>query len=119
MSEYDMSLTPKAIRKVAFSPDVQLADCLLSDDRRGRLFDTLRHRADRDCDEQKLVDTALTCDLLHVTRTKEYSLLIVVSDDDDMLPGAITATAWKARVLVARQRPDHNPHLDSSLIRQL
>lgn len=54
---------------ISFVPEVAFSDSLLCGGARGNIFDTLR-QADRNRDakkprtEQKMVDTALTCDLL-------------------------------------------------------
>ena len=60
------------------------------------LLDTLRHR-DRERRE-KMVDTALVVDLLGLATRREADLYVVVSDDDDMLPGLFAAEAAGARV---------------------
>ena len=46
-----------------------------------------------------MVDTALVCDLLSAARTPEISLSLVISHDDDMIPGILCAEAWKANVV--------------------
>lgn len=40
--------------------------------------------------EQKLVDTMLTCDMIHATG-QNIDLIVVISDDDDLLPAIRTA----------------------------
>ena len=55
------------------------------------LLDTLRHRDGRR--EEKMVDTALVVDLLGLASRKEADRYIVVSDDDDLLPGLFAAEA--------------------------
>ena len=55
------------------------------------LLDTLRHRDGKW--EEKMVDTALVVDLLGLVNRKEADRYLVVSDDDDMLPGIFTAEA--------------------------
>ena len=60
------------------------------------LLDTLR---DRDGEPtEKMVDTALVVDLLGLANRKEAQRYVVVSDDDDMLPGVFAAEAVGARV---------------------
>ena len=54
-------------------------------------LDTLRHRAGTP--EEKMVDTALAVDLLALASRKEADRYMVVSDDDDMLPGVFAAEA--------------------------
>ena len=55
------------------------------------LLDTLRSREGRP--EEKMVDTALVVDLLGLANRKEADRYLVVSDDDDMLPGVLAAEA--------------------------
>ena len=59
-------------------------------------LDTLR---DRDGEPtEKMVDTALVADLLGLAMRKQADRYVVVSDDDDMLPGLFAAEAAGARV---------------------
>ena len=60
------------------------------------LLDTLRHRDGESV--EKMVDTALVVDLLGLAHRKEAQWYVVVSDDDDMLPGIFAAEAVGARV---------------------
>ena len=54
-------------------------------------LDTLRYRDG--APREKMVDTALAVDLLAVANRKESDRYVVVSDDDDMLPGIFAAEA--------------------------
>ena len=56
------------------------------------LLDTLRHRGDGK-PEEKMVDTTLVADILGLVNRKEADKYLVVSDDDDMLPGIFAAEA--------------------------
>ena len=65
------------------------------------LLDTLRHRDGKR--EEKMVDTALVVDLLGLVNRKEADRYLVVSDDDDMLPGILAAeAAGAASVMLSR-----------------
>ena len=55
------------------------------------LLDTLRHHDGKP--EEKMVDTALVADLISLANRREADRYVVVSDDDDMLPGIFTAEA--------------------------
>ena len=55
------------------------------------LLDTLRYREGKR--EEKMVDTALVADLLGLVNRREADRYLVVSDDDDMLPGIFAAEA--------------------------
>ena len=67
------------------------------------LLDTLRYREGKA--EEKMVDTALVVDLRGLVNRKEADRYIVVSDDDDMLPGIFAAEASGAASMMLR-RPD-------------
>lgn len=54
-------------------------------------LDTLRYRDG--APREKMVDTALAVDLLALANRKEADRYVVVSDDDDMLPGILAAEA--------------------------
>ena len=62
------------------------------------LLDTLRHRDGKQ--EEKMVDTALVVDLLGLASRKEADRYLVVSDDDDMLPGIFAAEAAGAETMM-------------------
>lgn len=67
------------------------------------LLDTLRSRYGRS--EEKMVDTALVVDLIGLASRKEADRYLVVSDDDDMLPGVLAAEAAGAESMML-SRPD-------------
>ena len=58
---------------------------------RVHFLDTLRYRDG--APREKMVDTALAVDLLTLANRKEADRYVVVSDDDDMLPGIFAAEA--------------------------
>ena len=60
------------------------------------LLDRLRHLEGRP--REKMVDTALVVDLLGLVGRKEADRYVVMSDDDDMLPGVLAAEAAGARI---------------------
>lgn len=63
---------------------------------RSRIFNTLRRQENGKPLAQKMVDTSLVCDMLHLARTKKEGIVLVFTDDDDLVPGIITAEAWGA-----------------------
>ena len=65
------------------------------------LLDTLRDRNGEPT--EKMVDTALVADLLGLAMRKQADHYVVVSDDDDMLPGLFAAEAAGARVRMLRR----------------
>lgn len=113
-------LRPVVSSKVSFLADVEYGNVLSCGGERLPLFDTLRQRKVRD-DQQKMVDTALVCDLLSYCRTesrnfergrKPDSMAIVIGDDDDLLPGVIVAERWGLPTYVFRvTREDESSHL--------
>lgn len=106
-----LPLASRTINRVSFASEVTFGNELLCGGRRSYLYDTLRRREDGK-DEQKMVDTALTSDLLHYARTNRGGLAVVVGDDDDLLPGVFTAEAWGLGVMVLRiSRADDNQHI--------
>lgn len=72
------------------------------------LPNTLREQRDKDRLEEKLVDTALTADLLHWARTTPDEWALVLSEDDDMVPPVLTAESWihsrGGKVVIVRRR---------------
>ncbi|MBI5477291.1 MAG: amidohydrolase family protein [Deltaproteobacteria bacterium] len=110
------------IDRVAFDSDLGFGNELLCGGHRAALFDTLRRRPDGE-DEQKMVDTALAADLLDFARREKhlrYRAALVVGDDDDLLPAAVTAEQWGLATWVVRRRQADNPHLRTAgLIRDL
>lgn len=93
----------RRIKNVSFVPDIQYNDYLLSDkEERHLIYDTLRSREDGNREEQKLVDTTLACDVLDFARFTKSEPIIIVGDDDDLLPCAFTARDWKCKTLILR-----------------
>jgi hypothetical protein len=103
----------RVLDTVSFTPGLEFNDMLLCGGDRQALFDTLRRREDG-TDEQKMVDTALVSDLLQFARSQRDGVALVVGDDDDLLPGVITAEAWGRKVVVARRRTIDNSHLNTA-----
>jgi uncharacterized LabA/DUF88 family protein len=52
---------------------------------------------------QKMVDSAIVCDLLHLFHFKIADICIIVSDDDDYVPALLTAKAWSAKAMLLRK----------------
>lgn len=92
----------------AFAPEISFGNILLCGGKRSQLFDTLRRRQDDDKDEQKMVDTALVSDLLMSVKTDRDAIHIVIGDDDDLIPGVITAESWGAKIILARIKREHD-----------
>jgi hypothetical protein len=109
---YVLSSTSRTIENVSFSTNFEFSGTLSCNTHRGPIYDTLR--VDRQTGEmrQKMVDTMLVCDLLHLVRERDSALLIIVGDDDDFAPALVTAEAWRAIVVMLHIRGDMNALLD-------
>jgi hypothetical protein len=86
------------------------------------IFDTYRGGGQEK--GQKMVDTAITCDLLHLARENPDRFAVIVSDDDDYIPAIITAKKWQSRFrgksLQIRVEPrDLNVLTDEPLINEV
>lgn len=96
--------------RISYLPDVHFGNELLCGGGRSPLYDTLRKGEDG-VDRQKMVDSALVADILQLSRSESASfskgrkpgvLLLVVADDDDLIPGAIAAEAWGMPTRIVR-----------------
>lgn len=106
-------LPPLRIRR----PDscTQPGECPLDDFRHWQKNRCPRHSdcpvATRDAiatERQKLVDTAIVADTIHLARYDRSSWVAVVSNDDDILPGLLSGAAEHERLMlvtVARTQP--------------
>ena len=88
---------------------------------RSRVYNTLRRQEKGKLLTQKMVDTSLVCDMLHLARTNRDKIVLVFTDDDDLLPGIITAEAWGASnfYIVTRRVHDAKWFLDARRGNQL
>lgn len=116
--EYAGLAKATSIDRVSFSTDFTYSGDDLCGTHRAPIYDTLRHNKDSGKTSQKMVDTMLACDLLHLSRTKEYTYHIVVASDDDLIPAIITAEAWKAKVFLLHPREQLNQFLNLTGIAQ-
>lgn len=114
------NILSRRLGKCSFAPEIHFGNSLLCGGKRSYLYDTLRRRESTNIDEQKMVDTALVSDLLTSVRHDRDSIHIVIGDDDDLIPGVITAESWGAKVFLARVGREHdNSFLNvSDLIRR-
>ncbi len=86
----------RTIGNVSFTPEIRFGNELACESIRSPLFSTSRAQG------QKMVDTAIACDLLYMLRTGMCDVAIVVSDDDDFIPVAFTAEAWGLESILLR-----------------
>lgn len=75
---------------------------------RVHLPNTLRSGLDGDEDREKMVDTALVCDLLCHARSEPESIKLVLAEDDDIVPALYVSEWWGkdrgGQTFVARTR---------------
>jgi len=109
--QYARIATARTIKNISFSTDFELSGSLACNSRRTPIFDTCRFDRQSGEKKQKMVDAMLVCDLLHLVRSKDSSLFIVVADDDDFVPAIFTAEAWNANVMLLHGRAQTNSHL--------
>jgi hypothetical protein len=99
-----------------------IENCNKTDCQMGVLVDFFKNRkcSEKSCyktpgdilikDEQKLVDTMITADLIHFAKIGSFDLA-VVSSDDDLWPGMHTALMYGARVIQVHTRENHGSEL--------
>lgn len=102
---------PRTLGKVSFGTDFKFGDVLSCNTLRNPLYDTLRRDQKTKELQQKMVDTALICDLLCMARSKEADIYLVIANDDDFVPGLFTAESWRAKVMLLHSRDYLNGHL--------
>jgi hypothetical protein len=111
LDSFSLNVRSHNIRSVSFSSDFGYSDTPCCPTIRAPIFDTLRRDADTKLYRQKMVDTILVCDLLHLIRCKDSHLYILIASDDDFLPALFVAETWKANVVMLHNRDSMNPHL--------
>jgi hypothetical protein len=109
--KYLLVAKPRTVGKVSFGTDFKFGDILSCDTARNPLYDTLRRNRDTNDLEQKMVDTALVCDLLYLVRGRHSDIYLIVADDDDFVPALFTAESWRAKVMLLHTRDALNGHL--------
>jgi hypothetical protein len=109
--KYLFTVRSRTIRHVSFGTDFSFSETLSCGSKRNPIFDTLRRDLDTGRLHQKMVDTSLVCDLLHLVRCQDSNLYIVIASDDDILPALFTAETWRGRVVLMHDRAHTNAHL--------
>ncbi len=88
---------------VSFNPGFQFGNELLCNNGANPIFSTFRGGGQ--ASGQKMVDTSIVCDLLHLIRYGYADTAVVVADDDDFIPALLTAKAWSGHAILLR-KPD-------------
>lgn len=102
--KFILSYRTRSIGRISFGNEFRYGDDLICESMRSPLRYTLRKRQKDGVFEfyQKMVDSSLTVDLLHVARSRTHDYVFIIGDDDDLLPGIFTAEKWGARVAFFR-----------------
>ena len=98
--EFVNRYSARSVEKISFGRDFAFGDQMLCDSRRSPLRYTLRILERKRV--QKMIDTSLVADLLQAARSRDHDRLIVIGDDDDLLPGLFVAEKWEAPVHLLR-----------------
>jgi hypothetical protein len=93
----DQSLA-RRIGRVAFRPGFQFGNELAC----GTAYNPL-HGTHNVNTGQKMVDTAISCDLLHLLAFGGADVAVIVSDDDDFVPALFTAHAWHRDAVMLKE----------------
>jgi len=99
----------RKISKVSFAPRFQFGNELVCDSPANPLYST--YLGGGQSSGQKMVDTAISCDLLHILRLGIARIGVVVSDDDDYIPAVFTADAWNERAILLRRPSSDLSHV--------
>lgn len=102
----------RRIATVSFLPGFQFGNELACDTARNPLYSTYRGGGQNK--GQKMVDTAISCDLLHLLRFQAADIAVIVSDDDDFIPALFTAEAWNTTAILLREPGSNIDHVSSS-----
>jgi hypothetical protein len=106
--ENDTSLA-RRFSNVSFTPGFQFGNELSCHDGSTPLYAT--YRGSGQDMGQKMVDSAIVCDLLHLLRIGHADCCIIVSDDDDYIPAILTAKAWAMSAILLRRRGNDIKHV--------
>lgn len=102
---------PSMARRIAntsFAKGYQFGNELLCNTADAPLFATYRTSGDSG---QKMVDSAIICDLLHIFKNKTADVGMIISDDDDFVPAILTARAWAAEAILLRRPGNSIGHI--------
>lgn len=101
---YVANATSWRINKTSFSTIYDYGNILLCNSNRMPIFNTLRPREKDGIPEQKMVDTAIACDMMHAIRFHFFDIGVIIADDDDMVPIIFSAEAWEANIKLLTRR---------------
>lgn len=90
----------RRISNVSFVKGYQFGNELLCSPDAAPLYATFRSSG---ATGQKMIDSSIVCDLLHLFKTKTADIGMIISDDDDFVPAVLTARAWAANAILLRR----------------
>lgn len=93
--------TARRLANVVFGSSIQFGNELLCHEGAHPLHSTL-HAGNQD-KGQKMVDTSIVCDALHLMRFGLADSTVIVADDDDFIPAMLTAKAWRSSIILLRK----------------
>lgn len=96
--------------RVSFRRGFQYGDSLACDFEGGTLFSTFRSGG------QKMVDTAICCDLLHLLSSGIADTCVILSDDDDFVPALATARTWQRNAILIREPASSLTHVVGAVL---
>jgi hypothetical protein len=112
----DSQMAPQRIGQVSYDWR-QPFGCVLTDASQHRLHrllrihlpNTLRAGVEDSTLREKMVDTALTCDVLSSARSNPEDVRLIMAEDDDVIPSVFVAEKWAkargGRTFIIRKRP--------------
>lgn len=86
---------------ISFNAGFQFGNELICTSGGYQIFST--YRGGGQASGQKMIDTSIVCDLLHLVRFGYADTAVVVADDDDFIPALLTAKAWSAHAILLRK----------------
>lgn len=110
--QYTLTASSTTIANTSFGTDFSFSGDMACGSKRSPVLDTMRTNRQSGEKNQKMVDTLLACDLLHLARSKYYGVHIVVANDDDIIPAIFTAEAWNSKIMLLHSREHTNNHLN-------
>jgi uncharacterized LabA/DUF88 family protein len=87
--------------KVSFGAGFQFGNELVCGTFRNPLYATVQRSGQGK--GQKMVDTALACDALHILQSGLAEICVLVTDDDDFVPVSFTAEKWGRKAILLRR----------------
>lgn len=91
----------RRLANVVFGSGFQFGNELLCQDGAYPLHST--YRGGNQDKGQKMIDTSIVCDSLHLLRFGLADSTVIVADDDDFIPVMLTANAWKSNLILLRK----------------